>query len=209
MTTTATAAPPRTESYGEAGLTFVDRFGVYLSKRAILRRLPCREGLSVLDLGCGYRATLLRALAPHLASGVGIDVRVAPEAREDDKLSFHEAAIEDALPELEADCFDLVLFISVLEHLGDPLPVLEQCRRVLRPGGTLLVNVPTWRGKGFLEFSAFRLGTSPALEMDDHKMYYDKRDLWPLLVRAGFKPSRIKLAYHKFGLNLFGSAAKS
>ena len=29
------------------------------------------------------------------------------------------------------------------------------------------------------------------------------------VVRAGFKPSRIKLSYHKFGLNLFGSAAKS
>ena len=41
------------------------------------------------------------------------------------------------------------------------------------------------------------------IEMDDHKMYYAKRDLWPLLVRAGFKPSRIKLQYHKFGLNLF------
>jgi hypothetical protein len=73
----------------------------------------------------------------------------------------------------------------------------------------LLVNVPTWRGKFFLEFSAFRLGTSPALEMDDHKMYYDRRDLWPLLVRAGFKPSGIRLSYHKFGLNLFGTAQKT
>ena len=40
--------------------------------------------------------------------------------------------------------------------------------------------------------------------MEDHKMYFDKRDLWPLLVKAGFLPSRIKaLRYHKFGLNLF------
>ena len=45
--------------------------------------------------------------------------------------------------------------------------------------------------------------------MDDHKMYYDKRDLWPLLVRAGFKPSAIRLSYHKFGLNLFAAAGKS
>ena len=56
--------------------------------------------------------------------------------------------------------------------------------------------------------SAFRLGTSPALEMDDHKMYYDARDLWPLLVRAGFKPSGIQLSYHKFGLNLFGDGLR-
>jgi hypothetical protein len=44
--------------------------------------------------------------------------------------------------------------------------------------------------------------------MDDHKMYYNRRDLWPLLVRAGFKPSRIKLKYNKFGLNLFAVIQK-
>ncbi len=208
MTASPTALA-RTESYGEGGLTLVDRFGVYLSKRAILRRLPSRTSLSVLDLGCGYRATLLRALSPHLREGVGVDVRIAPAARAADKLSFHEAVIEDALPELEDNRFDLVLLVSVAEHLWEPVPVLEQCRRVLRPGGFLFINVPTWRGKTFLEFSAFRLGTSPALEMDDHKMYYDVRDLWPLLIRAGFKPSRIKLSYHKFGLNLFGAVQKA
>ena len=45
--------------------------------------------------------------------------------------------------------------------------------------------------------------------MDDHKMYYGKRDLWPILVRSGFKPSQIRLRYHKFGLNLFAAAQKS
>jgi hypothetical protein len=39
-------------------------------------------------------------------------------------------------------------------------------------------------------------------------MYYDKRDLWPMLVRAGSKPSQIRLRSHKFGLNLFAAARK-
>jgi len=204
-----TVATPRTEAYGRKGLSLVDRFGVYLSRRAILRHLPRQRPGRVLDLGCGYRAALLQALAPHVESGVGVDVQIDPALRRADKLSFVAAPIEDALPGLGTDSFDLVLLISVLEHLWEPLAVLEQCHRVLRPGGLLLVNVPTWRGKFFLEFSAFRLGTSPALEMDDHKMYYDQRDLWPLLVRAGFKPSRIRLSYHKFGLNLFGVLQKA
>ena len=68
------------------------------------------------------------------------------------------------------------------------------------------LNVPTWRGKYFLELSAFRFGLSPKVEMNDHKMYYNQRDLWPLLVRAGFRPSEIRLRYHKFGLNLFAAA---
>jgi len=208
MNEPATHAPTRQESYGQQRLTWVDRFGVYLSLRGILRRLPRRNDIKALDLGCGYQATLLRALLPHLSSGLGVDVRISPETLRTPKLSFLETSIESALPDLEEDRFDLVLLISVLEHLWEPLPILEHCRRVLRPGGWLFVNVPTWRGKWFLEFSAFRLGTSPALEMDDHKMYYDQRDLWPLLVRAGFKPSRLKLNYHKFGLNLFASAQK-
>jgi hypothetical protein len=61
-------------------------------------------------------------------------------------------------------------------------------------------------GKFFLEYSAFQLGLSPKEEMDDHKMYYDKRDLWPVLVKSGFFPSNIKMHYHKFHLNLFASA---
>jgi len=42
------------------------------------------------------------------------------------------------------------------------------------------------RGKTFLEFTAFRLGVS-RIEMEDHKMYYDKQTLWPMLVQAGFR----------------------
>jgi SAM-dependent methyltransferase len=204
----AQQAPVRHEAYGQHKLTWVDRFGVYLSKRRILHYLPRRSDLRLLDLGCGYQATLLRALVPYCASGLGVDVRISAEARSVEKLSFIESSIEAALPELEEGRFDVVLLISVLEHLWEPLSILEHCRRVLRPGGVLFVNVPTWRGKFFLEFSAFRLGLSPALEMEDHKMYYNKPDLWPTLVRAGFKPSHLHLRYHKFGLNLFAVAQK-
>jgi SAM-dependent methyltransferase len=207
MSTTATA-PERSTSYGQQRLSLVDRFGVWLSRRAILKRLPARTDLVALDLGCGYHATLLRSLLPSLAEGVAVDVKLSPELAATPRMTSLEATVEDALPALGEGRFDLILFINVLEHLWEPLDALRHCRRLLKPGGVLFVNVPTWRGKFFLEFSAFRLGTSPALEMDDHKMYYDKRDLWPLLVRAGFRPSRIRLDYHKLGLNLFGSAAR-
>ena len=195
------------ESYGERGTTLVDRFGVWLSQRAIRRRLPRRNGLRILELGCGYQATQLRAIRDRLAHGTGVDFRIAPELLSEPGFSFVEGSIEQALPKLEQGAFDAVLLISVLEHLSDPLVALTRIRELLRPGGVLLVNVPTWRGKFFLELSAFRLGFSPKLEMDDHKMYYDKRDLWPLLVKAGFRPSAIRLGYHKFGLNLFATAS--
>jgi SAM-dependent methyltransferase len=196
------------QSYGQYGLTFIDRLGAWLSQRAIQRHLPKRSNLEVLDLGCGYHATDLIGLEPFLERGVGVDFQLAPELQELARYNFHEGSIEDALSRLKEEKFDVVMLISVLEHLSAPDAILESAREMLKPSGVLIVNVPTWRGKAFLELSAFRLGLSPQVEMDDHKMYYDKRDLWPLLVRAGFKPSQIRLRYHKFGLNLFAAASK-
>jgi hypothetical protein len=40
--------------------------------------------------------------------------------------------------------------------------------------------------------------------MDDHKTYFDPKDLWPLLFGAGFLPHGIKCHRHKFGLNTLG-----
>jgi SAM-dependent methyltransferase len=197
------------QSYGQHGLTLADRFGVWLSTRAIRRHLPRRNNLDVLELGCGYRATQLIALEPKLKRGVGVDFQIAPELQQREKLTFYQGTVEEVMPKLESQSMDVVMLISVLEHLVEPELVLQSAWRLLKPSGLLLINVPTWVGKRFLELSAFRLGVSPKLEIDDHKMYYGNRDLWPKLVRAGFKPSEIRLQYHKFGLNLFATARKA
>lgn len=202
MTTTE-----RSAAYGEHGLTPVDRFGVWLSQRALRRAVDWSAKPRVVDLGCGYEATLLRALRDRIATGTAVDVSLSPSLVADG-LTAIEAPIETALPRLEDASADVVLAISVLEHLWTPETVLRECHRVLASGGVLAVNVPTWAGKRALELSAFRLGLSPAEEMDDHKMYYGRRDLWPLLVRAGFRPSAIRMRFHKGGLNLFATARR-
>lgn len=194
------------ESYGQNGVTLVDRFGVWLSQRAIRKWLPQTGKLRAVELGCGFRATQLVALKDRLESAVAVDFKIAPEVKALAGFECFEGPIEETLPQLGKGTFDVVLLISVLEHLREAGDALIEARRLLKPGGVLLVNVPTWRGKYFLELSAFKFGTSPKTEMDDHKIYYDKRDLWPLLVRAGFLPSKLDLRYHKFGLNLFAAA---
>jgi len=186
----------------------MDRLRTWLVGITIRRSIPKHKPVAVLDLGCGYHATYLRALEARLSSGVGVDFHVSADCKTIPRLTFIEDSIESALPALPPEQFDVVLFISVLEHVWDPLAALENCYRVLRKDGVLILHVPTWYAKPILEFSAFRLGTSPACEMDDHKMYYGKRELWPLLVRAGFKPSGIKLAYQKLGMTLFGLVKK-
>ena len=198
----------RGSPYGEHGLSTVDRFGVYLSKRVILRSIKGHSIFKVLDIGCGYNASILYSLLPNIKEGIGIDIKISDWAKSPGKLSFIEGDVECILPDLPDGHFDLILMISVLEHLWKPEQALSHCNRILSSGGIFLINVPTWRGKAFLEFSAFTLGTSPACEMDDHKMYYDKQNLWPLLVFAGFRPSNIDLHYIKFGLNLFALVRK-
>ena len=193
-------------AYGISGLTVVDRLGVLLSRRRIRNALRGYDSPDVLDIGCGHHASQLRDLAPHIHSGMGIESSVSDEAKAVPNLRFLEDAAERALPTLEPASFDVVMMISVLEHVWEPLDVLRECRRVLRPKGSLVLNVPNWRGKTFLELAAFRLKVSTPEGVEDHKTYYDKRDLWPLLVRSGFMPSQIRMGYHKFGLNLFAVA---
>jgi len=112
------------QAYGQQSLTFVDRAGVWLSQRAILRHLPDRPNLKVLELGCGFRAAQLVALEDRLKHGVGVDFQIAPELRAREKLTFYEGAIEETLPKLAGQSFDAILLISVLEHLVDPLLVI-------------------------------------------------------------------------------------
>jgi SAM-dependent methyltransferase len=138
-----------------------------------------------------------------------LDVALAPEVHDHPGLEAVEGLLPGSLDGLGNGSMDLVLCMSVLEHLWEPLAALQGCHRILAPGGLLLVNVPSWRGKPFLEFSAFKLGLSPAEEMDDHKAYYDPRDLWPLLVQAGFRPSGIRCFRHKFTLNTFAVCRKA
>jgi SAM-dependent methyltransferase len=194
----------RTESFAQrARPTVVDRFGVWLSAVQIRRFVPSFAGLRVGDFGCGFQASFARRIAPVAGEVVLVDVALAPDLGKLPRVRPIVGELPDALAPLAAESLDVVLLISVLEHLDDPAPLLAEARRLLAPGGRCLVNVPSWRGKQLLELSAFRLGTSPACEMDDHKMYYDPRDLWPLLVRAGFRPSRIRCFRHKAGLNTF------
>ena len=198
----------RVEAYNEHGATFVDRLRTRIVFGSIRRNLPPGGNLNILDIGCGFHARYLVSLQDKLAHGTGIDFRVSEECLTNPKLSFLLMSAESALASLQDRCFDVVLFISVLEHLWNPLEALTHCYRVLKPGGVLLLNVPTWAAKPVLEISAFRLGTSPACEMDDHKMYYGKRDLWPLVIRAGFRPSLVRMKYENVGMTLFAKAQR-
>jgi len=103
--------------------------------------------------------------------------------------------------QIHSETVDFLLLNNILEHVFQDLDVLVASHRVLKSGGLLYINVPSWLGKRFLEYSAFRLSLSSPEEMMDHKKYYDPKDLWPIIVKAGFNPINIKIKKTKFRLN--------
>jgi SAM-dependent methyltransferase len=194
----------RRTSFGEGyELTWVDRWGVWLSSQQVHRCVPDFAGKAVGDFGCGYQATFGRALIGVASELILIDVSLAPDLKQHPRIRSIEGSLPEVLNVLEPGSLDVVLCLSVLEHLLQPGEMLRECHRVLAPGGICLVNVPSWMGKRWLEFSAFRLGLGSRSGIDDHKCYYDPKDLWPPLVSAGFRPSNIRCFRHKFGLNTF------
>jgi SAM-dependent methyltransferase len=199
----------RSRSFGQDYTpTAVDRFGVWLSARRMHRASGGFDHKRVADIGCGYHATFARTLLPTVATLVLVDVSLAPDIRASPKVQAIEGRLPDALADIPSGSLDVVMCNSVVEHLWLPEETITELARITAADGTLLINVPSWRGKWFLELAAFRLRVSPADEMNDHKTYYDPRDLWPLLRRAGFRPDHIRCFRHKFGLNTFAVCRK-
>jgi SAM-dependent methyltransferase len=93
---------------------------------------------------------------------------------------------EDDLP-FRSDEFDCVVSIDVLEHLDGDQPFLNELRRVLRPGGRLIVTVPNGDPKLLANRIKWRLGMTP--EVYGHtRAGYTVAELRGSLEQAGFVP---------------------
>jgi SAM-dependent methyltransferase len=194
----------RTHSLGETEpLTVVDRLGNWLSMRTLERHVGSPAGKRIADIGSGYNAVIARRFGATAASITVADLSLSPDVVATTNITAIEGRLPASIAAIADGSIDIALCVSVLEHLDDPALTLRELHRVVAPGGVLFVNVPSWLGKRALEFSAFRLNLSPREEMDDHKTYYDPRDLWPMLVAAGFTPHNITCRRHKAGLNTF------
>jgi SAM-dependent methyltransferase len=98
------------------------------------------KGRRILDVGCGT-GTMLTYLASYgKAQGIDIDEEALEYCRERGLTNVRLGAAE-TLP-FEDGSFDLVTALDVVEHLDDDAAALREIRRVLRPGGTLLLTVP-------------------------------------------------------------------
>ncbi|MBL9176617.1 MAG: class I SAM-dependent methyltransferase [Verrucomicrobiaceae bacterium] len=105
-----------------------------------LRTVPC--GARVLDAGCGTGG-MLRWLTEFDAHGADLSPHAVKLCHGRGLLHVKQASIHD-LP-FPDGTFDAVLSLDVLYHADvDELRALTEMRRVLKPGGTLVLNLPAF-----------------------------------------------------------------
>lgn len=159
--------------------------------RAILKFLDAEVGPSlpgeqrkVLDVGSGA-GNMAHHLA-HYGTVISLDPNPRPLAVAQQRGLEVIQSTGDLLPFPDNE-FDLVALFDTVEHISDEFGVFEECRRVLRPGGKLMVTVP-----------AFMWLWSYNDEINAHQRRYTAPELRHKLEVSGFQVKRI--SYNNFFL---------
>jgi ubiquinone/menaquinone biosynthesis C-methylase UbiE len=151
-----------------------------------------RPGERVLDLGCGA-GRFVAALREAGAEPVGVELAEAAldRARANAPGADLRLVADDGSLPLEHASVDLVWCSEVLEHVPDTAHLLLEVRRVLRPGGRLLVTVPdhprVWTTLKAL--TRFEAHFDP---LGQHVRFYTRRSLAATLEHAGFEDVRVR-----------------
>ena len=118
------------------------------------------RGARVADIGCGNGA-YTEVIARDAASVIGIDLQrpFLAAYRQRSAASGPGATVAQSAAErlpLRDGAFDAVFCIETLEHVADETQALAELRRILRPGGHVVLTVPN---KWFLfETHGLRVG---------------------------------------------------
>lgn len=121
--------------------------------------LPWVEGGRLLEIGCGSGWQLSRMQqAGWITKGLDFDPEAAATARRHG-LDVDVGDVRDL--RLDADSFDAIVMAHVLEHVFDPIGLLDECRRLLKPGGRLVAITPNSRSLGHRIYGSAWRGLEP------------------------------------------------
>jgi SAM-dependent methyltransferase len=156
----------------------------------------------IVDLGCGDGSALAVAAGQNPGHRfVGIDW--SPDAlrrAHDRRLTLVRASVAapGGLPVADGAA-DVVIMSELIEHLVDPDGAVAEARRVLRPGGSLLVSTPNlaaWYNRGLLalgiqpvfsEVSLRGVFGRPGAVVAGHLRLFTRRALTEFLAASGFR----------------------
>lgn len=167
--------------YGVGGTTPADleRYSRYYS---LMEPHITSKDAKIIDVGCskGGFLNFLRSKGFHDLTGVELDPICAEYARKNHQLTVLEGSAS-SLP-LAGKSSDVLTYSHVLEHIENPLKILEEARRVLKDDGLLFIEVPNALSydKAKLFDYYYWLG------MREHINHFDSAHLSMLLASAGF-----------------------
>jgi ubiquinone/menaquinone biosynthesis C-methylase UbiE len=164
-------------------------------RQALLRRPPGR----ILDVGCGSGNFLaaLRSRGWDAYATEFSDAAVAMAQRRG--ITVHRGTVEDAgYPD---DHFDVVTMWHVLEHVPAPRETLNELRRILKPDGLLVVEVPDSASLTFRLCGRDWMG----LDVPRHLQHFTPTTLVRLLTDSGFTPVYRQTFHHWDFLFTFNS----
>ncbi len=119
-------------------------FAEYNGVLGYYEALSCIEnahGNTLLDLACGD-GVITEIFAKHFKRVVGVDAsgkHLADAKKRLPDVEFHESLIEDLNL---TEKFDNVFLLNLLEHVVDPVAILQKSASFLKDNGTLIVHVP-------------------------------------------------------------------
>jgi SAM-dependent methyltransferase len=158
-----------------------DRHWWYRGRRTVLDVVVAGLGFSeparILDAGCGSGRNMVE-LARH-GSATGIELSATSVALARDRGAGEVVAGSILEMPFAEDSFDLAVSLDVIEHLEDDLAALRELRRVVAPGGSLLVTVP-----------AYQWLWSGHDEINHHHRRYTRRSLQRVAEQAGWRQTR-------------------
>ena len=146
-----------------------------------------RRGLDLLDVGCGSASLLgLMKQRGFRVMGVDFSSEAAAVARSENGVQVVTGSLgEAAFPEKS---FDIVTLFHVMEHVTNPRDVLKEVARILKPDGSVILQVPNIDSWQFRMFGAKWYG----LDIPRHVIDYSREAMLRLLSDAGFTPHRIR-----------------
>jgi len=112
-----------------------------LAHESITSLLNSKQG-RILEVGCssGYFGSSLRACG-HVVWGIE-PFKHAAQAAKDVLDHVYVGDIQSFFNEFPNECFDVIVFGDVLEHLENPVSILKQCREFLNPNGRIVASIP-------------------------------------------------------------------
>jgi SAM-dependent methyltransferase len=139
---------------------------LFLPFKHLLRGTHIVPGGTILDVGCGNGAFLSKMKAPGMrAYGVEFSPDGAKEARRRG-LNVKCGTLEQQ--KYPARFFDVITLNHVFEHVPDPLGTLRELKRILKPGGRIIIAVPNTRSLAAKLFGRYWASLDPPRHLSVH-----------------------------------------